>query len=238
MGEEGVSGPDMDDEERRRKEGKRWADKLRSEYSETENPFGWFDACYRAADGDPVLVPWGHKVVRPELAEWIDRLPPERCRGRALDIACGLGDNAAALARAGFDVTAFDISETAIGWASDRFGELGIAWRAANLLALPDDWRSAFDLVNETYTLQALRPPYREQAIALLGGLVAPGGTLLIIARGRHADEPEDPPPWPLLREELACMTESGLSEAAFEDFLVDRKGRQVRHFRVEYRRD
>ncbi len=232
-----MSASATDDEEERRAEGKRRADALRGEYNEAGDTFGWFDACYRAAEGDPVLVPWGHEVVRPELAEWIERLPADRRAGRALDIACGLGDNAAALARAGFDVTAFDIAETAIRWAAGRFRDSGIDWRQANLLEPPQEWRGAFDLVNETYTLQALRPPYREKAIALLGSLVAPGGTLLIIARGRHEDEPEDPPPWPLLRRELDALGDASLSEVSFEDFLVDRKGRAVRHFRAEYRR-
>lgn len=233
-----MSEAERDDEEGRRAAGKARADALRAQYREADDPFGWFDACYRAAEGDPVLLPWGHEVVRPELAEWIERLPSERRKGRALDIACGLGDNAAALARAGFSVTAFDISETAARWAAGRFADDDIEFRQANLLDPPAEWQEAFDLVNETYTLQALRPPYREQAIRLLPGLVAPGGTLLIVARGRHPDEPEDPPPWPLLREELEPLTESGLSEISFEDFLVNRKGRMVRHFRAEYRRD
>lgn len=230
-----MSGASRDDEEARRAEGKRRADALRSRFQDADQPFGWFDACYREADGDPVLLPWGHEVARPELVEWVERLPAERRKGRALDIACGLGDNAALLAGAGFEVTAFDISETAVRWASGRFPDLNINWRAGDLLALPDEWRGAFDLVNETYTLQALRPPFRERAIAGLGGLVAPGGRLLIIARGRHRQEPEDPPPWPLLRGELDVLAKSGLKEVTFEDFLADRKGRQVRHFRVEY---
>lgn len=236
MGEEGVSKTSQG-HDARREEGKRRADALRAEYLEAGDPFGWFDACYRKADGDAALVPWGHEVARPEFAEWLDKLPIDRRKGRALDIACGLGDNAALLARAGFAVTAFDISETAIRWAAKRFPDLDIAWQTADLLALPAAWRGAFDLVNETYTLQALRPPFREQAIAALGGLVAPHGTLLIVARGRHGHEPEDPPPWPLLIEELDVLQQFGLEKVAFDDFFTDRKGRPVRHFRVEWRR-
>ncbi|MEC9369004.1 MAG: class I SAM-dependent methyltransferase [Pseudomonadota bacterium] len=226
------------DEEARREEGKRRADALRAEYLEAGNLNGWFEACYRFADGDAALVPWGHEMARPELAEWLQRLPPERRKGRALDIACGLGDNAAQLARAGFQVTAFDIAPTAIEWAQKRFPDLGIAWRRADLLDVPRDFRGAFDLVNETYTLQAIRPPYREEAITVLPGLVAPGGTLLVIARSRHDDEPENPPPWPLRRAELQPIVNAGLTEVAFEDFIVARKGRGVRHFRAEYRRE
>lgn len=204
--------PDNDEEERRAA-GKRRADALRTKFQNEGNPFGWFDACYREAGGDAVQVPWGHAIARPEMVEWIDGLPDEQCSGRALDIACGLGDNAAHMARAGFNVTAFDIAPTAIEWAKGRYPELGIDWQVANLIEPPEEWLGAFDLVNETYTLQALRPPHREEAIALLPGLLAPGGRLLVIARGRHADEPENPPPWPLLRDELAPLTARGLRE-------------------------
>lgn len=240
MGEKGViakrAGPASPDADPRA-EGKRRADALRAEYQERDDPFGWFEALYRAADGDASLVPWGHEVARPELVEWIGRLPAERRKGRALDIACGLGDNAAALARAGFDVIAFDVAPAAIEWAEKRYPTLGIDWRVANLLEPLADWFGRFDLVNETYTIQAMRPPHRERGIAILPRLVAPGGALIVVARGREPDEPENPPPWPLLREELAPLTAAGLEEVSFENFLSDRQGRKVRHFRAEYRR-
>lgn len=236
MGKEGVSPQSPSGGDDARAEGKRRADALRAEYSEKGDAFGWFDALYRAAEGDPSLVPWGHEVARPELVAWVEGLASARRKGRALDIACGLGDNAAILARAGFEVTAFDVAPSAVEWAARRYPDLDIDWQAANLLDPPRAWMGAFDLVNETYTIQAMRPPHREQGIAVLPKLVAPGGTLILVARGRHDDEPESPPPWPLLRSELAPLQAAGLEEIAFEDFLADRQGRKVRHFRAEYR--
>lgn len=229
--------PPPEDEETRRERGRKIADALRADFQTRGDPFGWFEACYSRAQGDPALVPWGHAVARAELLEWLEQLSPDRRKGRALDIACGLGDNAAALQRAGFDVTAFDISQTGTRWAQERFPELGIDWQVANLIKPPKAWFGAYDFVHETYTLQALRPPFREQAIKMLPEFLAPGGTLLVIARGRHADEPENPPPWPLLRDELVSLNEAGLEEMAFEDFISYRKDRALRHFRVEYRR-
>ncbi|RME98392.1 MAG: class I SAM-dependent methyltransferase [Alphaproteobacteria bacterium] len=237
LGEKGVTEPGQGEEAARREAGKRRADAFRAEYGERGDPFGWFEACYRAADGDAAFVPWGHAVARRELLDWLERLPAARRKGRALDIACGLGDNAAALARAGFAVTAFDVAPTAVRWARERFADLSIEWRCANLLEPPPEWEGAFDLVNETYTLQAMRPPHRQQAISLLPRFLAPGGTLLVIARARHEDEPENPPPWPLLRRELAPLREEGLEEIRFEDFMSPREGGEIRHFRVEYRR-
>ncbi len=220
-----------------KQEGRRRADALRIRFEESGDIMGWFEACYDLADGEAALVPWGHEVARPEFVAWLEKLPQSRRQGRALDIGCGLGDNAARLAQAGFRVTAFDISATAIGWAGERFPDLDIEWRVADLVNPPDDFLGAFDLVNETYTLQSLRPPVREAAIQALAGFVKPGGTLLIVGRGRHDDEPDNPPPWPLVRRELDCLVEAGLTLVRFEDFLSDHKRRIIRHFQIEYRR-
>ena len=71
-------------------------------------------------------------------------LPDDQRSGRALDVGCGLGDNAAALARAGFEVTAFDISPTAIDWAKARFSSEDINWLAADLLDPPVELSTSY----------------------------------------------------------------------------------------------
>ena len=225
------------DHERQKERGRRKADALRVQFDDAGDPMAWFEACYDGAEGESALVPWAHEIARPELVEWLERLPEERRAGRALDIGCGLGDNAVELARLGFDVTAFDISETAVQWAAQRFPDHKIDWRVVDLASPPDDFEAAFDLVNETYTLQILQSPFREEAIKTLPRFVKPGGTLLIVGRGRRHDEPMDPPPWPIVLEELECLAAAGLELVAFEDFYSDRKGRPVRHFRIELRR-
>lgn len=222
--------------EQRREQGKAVADRLR-EIAEAEGDrLSWFDACYREAHGDAALVPWGHEIVRPELEEWLSQLPPDVPRGRALDIGSGLGDNAFALFRAGFQVTAFDISPAATVWASARFPDAEIDWASHNLLdPVPDEWCEAFDLVNETYTLQALRGNERTQAMARLPEFVKPGGRLLIICRGVQNGQVSDTPPWPLERGELDALEKAGLRVVNFEVLNVERKGRQVCHFRALY---
>lgn len=47
-------------------------------------------------------------------------------KGRALDLACGFGDNAIAMARAGCEVTAVDISSAALDRARERSLEAGV----------------------------------------------------------------------------------------------------------------
>lgn len=232
-----MNGSGHDRQDDLKEEGKRRADALRAEFDEAGNVMDWFEACYEQAEGEPALVPWAHQIARPEFVEWLENLPAEKRTGRALDVGCGLGDNAVRLAEAGFNVTAFDISKTAIEWAQKRFPDINIEWRVADLVDPPKDFFGAFDLVNETYTLQALRPPYREAAIKSLAMFVKPGGTLLIVGRGRHDDEPENPPPWPLVCDELKPIEEAGLELVGFDDFHTERKGRPVRHFRIELKR-
>lgn len=201
---------------------------------ERGEPLAWFERLYREAAAGSALVPWADLVPNPHLVEWLEAhpLPP----GRALDVGTGLGDNAEELARRGWDVVAFDIAATALDAARARFPSSRVHYTTANLLEPPADWRMAFDLVAETYTLQVL--PRRERAVAgrALGDLVAPGGTLLVVARGREAAEPEGAMPWPLTRAEIEAIEQNGIRLTAFEDFL-DTEEPPVRRFRATFRR-
>jgi SAM-dependent methyltransferase len=236
MGEEGVSEAEQpEDFEARRAHGKAVADHLRAACESAGKPLGWFDAVYRGAEGDPAMVPWGHQKVRPELAEWLAALPDDAPRGRVLDVGAGLGDNANALAAAGFAVTAFDISGEAVEWAAQRFPHANIEWAVHNLLAPPPEaWRAAFDLVCEVYTLQALRPAMRARAIMRLPEFVKPGGHLLVITKASDAPPDGDTPPWPLQRHELDVLGEV-LEEVRFEYLAAEGGGSP--HFRALYRK-
>jgi hypothetical protein len=81
-----------------------------------------------------------------------------------------------------------------------------------------------------------LPPELREEAMRRVAGFVAPGGTLLVITRGREPGESEGAMPWPLTRQELGVFSEAGLTERAFEDY-VDDESPPVRRFRVAYAR-
>jgi len=194
----------------------------------------WFEALYREADAGTTVVPWADRVPNPHLVEWLDANPT--VRGRALDVGTGLGDNAEELARRGFDVVAFDVAATAVARARDRFPGSPVGYVVANLLDPPADWRDAFDLVAETYTLQVLPPAAREAAAAALRTLVAPGGTLLVIARGREPEEPEGAMPWPLTCGEVEALAGDRIALESFEDFL-DTEDPPVRRFRATFRR-
>ena len=81
-----------------------------------------------------------------------------------------------------------------------------------------------------------LPPAARSQAIASLRGTLAPGGSLLVVERGREPGEPPGQMPWPLTRAEVEAIAAGDLALVSFEDFL-DREEPPVRRFRALFRR-
>ena len=200
------------------------------------DPLGWFEALYQAAGENLALIPWADLTFNPHLAAWLAANPRDWAGRRALVVGCGLGDDAEELARRGAKVTAFDVSPKAIEWCRRRFASSPVDYQVANALSLPDAWHGAFDLVVEIYTLQALPPGPRAVASAELAAALAPGGTLLVVARGREPNEDPGSAPWPLVKSELDAFTSHGLVAETFEDFL-DNEQPPVRRFRATYRR-
>ena len=198
------------------------------------DPLGWFEALYASASANPAAIPWADLKPNPNVVSWLDVRPVPKGR-RALKIGCGLGDDAEELARRGFDVTAFDVSPTAIDWCKRRFPATAVRYVVADLLAAPAAWDGAFDFVLESYTLQVLPPDLRPPAVRSLRRFLAPAGELLLICRGRGAGDGPGQMPWPLTREELdSCAAEAGLCERSFDDFF-DGEVPPVRRFRAVY---
>lgn len=236
----------------KRKEARNRADRLRSKFEQEGTPLLWFEALYKEAEGDAELIPWGNGAqlnnaeninavpaankARVPLLNWLSQLAPDAPRGRALDVGCGLGYNAIALHQAGFQVTAFDISETAVKWATNNYKDTPIEWRIANLLDMPKDMQGKFNLVSETFTIQALKGEMREEAFTALANLVAPAGRLLIVCRGCLDDEDFTPPPWPLTLGELKKFENYGFKQVLFDQYF-DKRDPPQRHFIAEFQR-
>ena len=196
------------------------------------DPVGWFERLYAEARRGEASVPWADLAPNPHVVEWLERERPTP--GRALDVGCGLGDTAEELARLGFEVVAFDVSPTAIAEARRRFPGSRVAHRVADLLELPAELAGAFDLVVECYTLQVLPPGPRARAVAALRRTLRPGGTLLVVARGREPDEPPGQMPWPLTRAEVGAIAAPELALVRLEDFLDD-EDPPVRRLRARF---
>lgn len=210
------------------------ARELAQEYLSKGDPTGWFEVFYANARGESSAISWADMKPNPNLAEWLAEGKITGAGQKALVIGCGLGDDAEVLAQHGFEVTAFDISVTAVAWCQKRFPASKVQYVVADILKPPQEWQEDFDFILEVYTLQVLPPDLRAQAIVQIAQLLAPSGILLLIARGRQPEEDQGTMPYPLTRGELAAFSRNGLKEFSFEDFM-DGESPPVRHFRVEY---
>jgi 2-polyprenyl-3-methyl-5-hydroxy-6-metoxy-1,4-benzoquinol methylase len=118
---------------------------------------------------------WAAKPNRFLVAEVADLEP-----GRALDLACGEGQNAIWLATLGWQVTGVDYSEVAIAKARGRAERDGVdaEFVCADLVTYKPG-SSAFDLVVVLY----LHIPSRERRVVLdrAAAALALGGTFLLV---------------------------------------------------------
>lgn len=183
------------------------------------DPTGWFEPAYRLAHDVGVGLPWVHAAPHPYLVDWLAQPVTTPPGPRAVVVGSGLGDDAMAVAEAGYAVTAFDVAPTAVRWATQRVGA-ALEVRTADLLALPDELTGAFDLVVEVHTVPWLPGVVRDAAMAAIGTLARPGGvvvavTLLGANQGALAAHPG--PPWPQAPSELASYRAAELVRVALE---------------------
>lgn len=116
--------------------------------------------------------------------------------GRALDLGCGEGGDAIWLAEQGWQVTAVDLSRTAVGRGERAAAERGIdaiTWVAADLQEWEPD-RPEFDLVTASF-FHSQAALDRTEVLRKAASWIAPGGHLLLVS---HAA----PPPWSGLAHE------------------------------------
>lgn len=188
----------------------------------------FFNVVYERADDDAAQIPWADLAPKPQLVNWLKNNPGNE--KTALDIACGLGDNAEEISAAGYQTTAFDLAVSAINWAKQRFPDTAVTYQTANLFEQPQAWQSGFDLVNECYTLQALPPQMLEKTTLAIASLVKPGGTLLVYTRLRPHDKEPDGPPWPLRHDDAMKFQDLGFDLIAEERFELVRGERIIPH--------
>ncbi|HYL39987.1 MAG TPA: class I SAM-dependent methyltransferase [Candidatus Binatus sp.] len=132
-----------------------------------------YDTWYRW--GNP---PWVGSA-RSELVRLVETgaLQP----GRAIDLGCGVGDNAIFLAAHGFDVTAIDFAASAVERGRRKAAASGatVDFRVADLTRLPVDLGS-FDLLVDYGTFDDLGPSQRAAYVRGVVPLARPGGQFLL----------------------------------------------------------
>ncbi len=194
----------------------------------------WFDNIYNKAQGDSNQVPWANMTANAYLKDWLNQHPLEK-NLTALVIGCGLGDDAEALAEKGFNVTAFDISPTAIAWCKQRFPNSSVNYVVADVFDLDKGWIRNFDFVFEARTIQSLPLKVREQTMSAVAQLVADEGTLLVVTVTRDTPEEPDGPPYPLSLEEIDYFLNLGLQEINRNSYS-EKNSRFPKRLRIEYR--
>ena len=210
---------------------------LAAEFIERGDPLGWFDALYQESGGDTAKIPWADMEPNRFFRAYAERVDLRGNGRKAMVVGCGLGDDAKYLHDLGFEVTAFDISPTAIDWARRVYGDTDIRFETADLFQPFRGWLGAFDFVLEIYTIQPLPIEMRESAIDAVSDFVAPGGELVVVTRGREDDEQPDKLPWPLSRKDLSHFEVNGLTQTEFEVMPDDTDDEPAPRFVVVYRR-
>ena len=193
-------------------------------YSTSENsndPLSWFEELYCNSRRDRSLIPWDWMEPHPFLVEWIEE---NQHTGRALVVGSGLGEDAAFLYDNGCKVPAFDVSESAVEWASQLHKGKEIDWLVGDLVQPEERWKEAFDLVLEVHILQAIPEEIRNSAYRNLSPLLDRHGLLMCIGRlANGLEEENDAPPWPLSRDFIHQIGE-GLSVVEFHTAVVPDK--------------
>ncbi|TCM38179.1 bifunctional 2-polyprenyl-6-hydroxyphenol methylase/3-demethylubiquinol 3-O-methyltransferase UbiG [Kribbella sp. VKM Ac-2568] len=207
---------------------------------EKEDPTGWFERLYSAAEDGQAVVPWDRGGAHPLLSDWVQTAEPDGTGKQALVVGAGTGWDAELVADLGYETIAFDISPTAIETAKRAHPNTKATYQTADLLNPPADWHRAFDLVVEIYTVQALPIALQAEATKRVGEFVRVGGSLLVIAAARADDEPDaavEGPPWPLTR--------AGIDAFAIGDLRLIQLDRSpspndptIYRWRAEYLRD
>ena len=163
----------------------------------------WFDDLYKNNKESHENIPWARQAVNPLLQSYLDDVVEHK--GSALVIGCGLGDDAKALEEAGYEVTAIDVSQTALDLAKEKFSDGNIIFEKQDIFDMPLKYDAYFDFVFEAFTIQSLPVEFREKMIEAVVKTIASHGELLLVAHKREGMF--GGPPWPLTKEEVDLFT-------------------------------
>ncbi len=178
-----------------------------------DKPTDWFETLYSHSNQEGEGVPWANMAPHPVFKDWIDKNPQTGNGKKALVVGCGLGDDAIELEASGFQVTAFDVSKSAIELCKKRFPDSTIEFVQADLIKEIPSWKNQFDFVLEIFTIQALPPKYEDIVIKNISDFVANDGRLVVVTETQDAQRDfEYGPPWLLNRSYINSFENQNLS--------------------------
>jgi len=177
-------------------------------------------------------TPWITQQPSRELARVLEEY--EIPRGRALELGCGDGVNAVFLARQGFDVSAVDVSPTAIQQArglADRAG-VSVDFQVADVKAL-NGLSSPFDFVFDRGLYHVVRQADLAGLLQSLERVTTSGSMYLTLAGNANEDTPTDEPGPPRVSAEEICRELAPLMELVqLREFRFDASPRREAPYR------
>lgn len=140
-------------------------------------------------------MPWAHKLVDYNLVEIVELYPIEPCK--TLEIGCGTGTDAIWLAEQGFDVTACDSSEIAIGLAKEKLNNQEIKCNFQVLDFLADEIENKpFELVFDRGFFHSFDSEKKRKKFAKkVAGNLTDDGLWLTLVGSKDRPETETGPP-------------------------------------------
>ncbi|MGI5376264.1 class I SAM-dependent methyltransferase [Streptomyces sp. CA-251387] len=135
-------------------------------------PVHHWERVYRNVGDGP--TPWDISETPAEVLHWIARVPSP---ARVIDLGCGRGRTACALATSGHDTVGIDFSSSAVGEARRTAAQLGLAnvsFEVADILHFRA--RRPFDLAIDYSVFHHIRPVDRDMYRDTIAALVRPDG--------------------------------------------------------------
>jgi SAM-dependent methyltransferase len=144
-------------------------------------------------------MPWEKGEASPGLVDFLSK-HPELPRGSVCVPGCGTGHDAREWARAGFDVTGYDIAPSAIALSRERTAAAGLMARFERGDFLKDEPLERYDWLFEHTLYCAIDPRDREDYLRAVLRWLKPGGDYLAV---NYMIPDTEGPPFGTTREEL-----------------------------------
>lgn len=175
----------------------------------------WEETYQQTAPGD---LPWNAGMVDGDLKDLLDGLSTDS--GKAYDLGCGPGHDAAYLAGQGWKVTAVDLSPTAVKLAGETAAKAGvegkIQFAAADVLTLRGKGDAV--LVHDRGCFHTLPSDKWGDYVGVVSGLLRKGGILAI--KVFSFKEPEGARPFRFTEEKLEEVFEGAFELAAIKETI------------------
>jgi len=135
-----------------------------------------WENCYQRLEVEQ--MPWFYEQLDPDVEQVLDM--HNLHEGNVLEIGTGPGTQAIELARKGFEVTATDVSQTAIDKAKKRAEQEGVSVDFVQGDIIQDRIEGQYDIVLDRACLHCLDPEHWPAYVANVKQALRPGGLFVL----------------------------------------------------------